>query len=92
MTAVAAIDADMRRMTRASGACRRLMTITGDGRQIRDPFACFESLVDECGRERARERVPENDRQASNLVLQGPPLANQLLARDDRRAEGVGWQ
>jgi transposase len=31
MTAVAAIDADIRRMTRASGACRRLMTIPGVG-------------------------------------------------------------
>ena len=31
MTAVAAIDADMRRMTRASAACRRLMTILGIG-------------------------------------------------------------
>jgi transposase len=30
-TAVAAIDADMRRMTRASAACRRLMTIPGVG-------------------------------------------------------------
>src|SRR5215467_10942669 len=31
LTAVAAIDADMRRMTRASDACRRLMTIPGVG-------------------------------------------------------------
>jgi transposase len=31
MMAVAAIDADMRRMTRASAACRRLMTIPGVG-------------------------------------------------------------
>jgi transposase len=31
MTAVAAIDADMRRMTRASAACRRLMTVLGVG-------------------------------------------------------------
>jgi transposase len=31
MTAVAAIDADMRRMTRSSAACRRLMTIPGVG-------------------------------------------------------------
>ena len=31
MTAVAAIDADMRRVTRASAACRRLMTIPGVG-------------------------------------------------------------
>jgi transposase len=31
MTAVAAIDTDMRRMTRGSAACRRLMTIPGVG-------------------------------------------------------------
>jgi transposase len=31
MTAVAAIDVDMRRMARASGTCRRLMTIPGVG-------------------------------------------------------------
>ena len=31
VAAIAAIDADMRRMTRASGACRRLMTIPGVG-------------------------------------------------------------
>jgi transposase len=31
MTAVAAIDADMRRLTRSSAACRRLMTIPGVG-------------------------------------------------------------
>ena len=31
MTAVAAIDADIRRMTRASAACQRLMTIQGVG-------------------------------------------------------------
>ena len=34
MSAVAAIDADMRRITRASGACRRLMTIPGVGQLI----------------------------------------------------------
>ena len=31
MTAVATVDADIRRMTRASAACRRLMTIPGVG-------------------------------------------------------------
>src|SRR6202042_1630164 len=31
MTAVAPIDADMRRMTRASASCRRLMTLPGVG-------------------------------------------------------------
>jgi transposase len=31
MTGIAAIEADMRRMTRASAACSRLMTIPGVG-------------------------------------------------------------
>ena len=35
MTAVATIDADMRRMTRAPAACRRLMTIPGVGQLTR---------------------------------------------------------
>jgi hypothetical protein len=39
MTAVAAIDADMRRMTRASEACRRLMTIPGVGQLTALAFA-----------------------------------------------------
>jgi transposase len=39
MTAVAAIDADMRRMTRASDACRRLMTIPGVGQLTALAFA-----------------------------------------------------
>ena len=38
MTAVAAIDADMRRMTRASAACRRLMTIPGVGQPTAPAF------------------------------------------------------
>jgi hypothetical protein len=52
-----------------------------------NPSAGFDSLVDEGGGERAREPDPEHDRQASNLVFQGHPLANQLLARADQRAE-----
>jgi transposase len=39
MTAVATIDADMRRMTRASAACRRLMTIPGVGQLTSLAFA-----------------------------------------------------
>ena len=35
---------------------------------------------------------PEHDRQVSNLVFQGHPLANQLLARDDQRAERMSLQ
>jgi transposase len=39
MTAVAAIDADMRRMSRASDVCRRLMTIPGVGQLTALAFA-----------------------------------------------------
>ena len=35
------------------------------GGELRNPFACFKRLVDECGRERAREPDPEHKRQAS---------------------------
>jgi hypothetical protein len=57
------------------GSPRRNQTPHG-GREIRDPFADFESLVDEGGDKRARELDPEHDRQASDLVFQGHPLAD----------------
>jgi transposase len=44
MTAVAAIDADMRRMTRASEVCRRLMTIPGVGQLT---ALAFVSAIDD---------------------------------------------
>ena len=47
--------------------------------RTRDPFAGFESPVDECRRERAREPDPEHNRQASDLIFQGHSLADQLL-------------
>ena len=62
------------------------------GGETRDPFAGFESLVDECSRERTREPDPEHNRQASDLIFQGHSLADQLLARADQRAERVGAQ
>jgi hypothetical protein len=49
-------------------------------------------LVDEGGGERARKPDPEHDRQTSDLILQGHPLADQVLARDDERADGMGRQ
>src|SRR5580692_2915567 len=58
-------------------------------RETSDPFACFKRLVDEGGSERAREPDPEHNRQASDLIFQGHPLADQLLARADQRADGV---
>jgi hypothetical protein len=38
------------------------------------------------------ESDPQHDRQASDLIFQGHSLADQLLARDDQRAESVGRQ
>src|SRR5271155_2995563 len=67
------------------GSPRRNQTPHG-GRETRDPFAGFESLVDEGGGERAGQSDPEYDRQTTDLVFQGHPLANQFLARDDQRA------
>src|SRR5262249_33180989 len=56
------------------------------------PFACFESLIDEGGGKSSRQPDSEHDRQASDLIFQGHALADQLLARDDQRAEGVRGQ
>jgi transposase len=47
MAAVAAIDADMRRMTRASAACRRLMTIPGVGQLM---ALAFVAAIDDPSR------------------------------------------
>src|SRR5277367_2650019 len=80
-----------RRDRRHHGSPSRNQTSHGGGK-TRDPFACFESLVDEGGGQRARKPDPEHNRQASDLIFQGYALADQLLARDDQRADGVGRQ
>jgi transposase len=54
MTAVAAIDADMRRMTRASAACRRLMTIPGVGQLA---AVAFVAAIDDPSRIRRSRDV-----------------------------------
>jgi transposase len=54
MTAVAAIDADMRRMTRASAACRRLMTIPGVGQLT---ALAFVAAIDDPSRVRRSRDV-----------------------------------
>jgi transposase len=56
MTAVAAIDADMRRMTRASAACRRLMTIPGVSQLT---ALAFVAAIDLC---EPSDRDPQVDR------------------------------
>ncbi len=54
MTAVAAIDADMRQMTRASAACSRLMTIPGVGQLT---ALAFVAAVDDPSRIRRSRDV-----------------------------------
>ena len=74
-----------------TAVARSTQTAHGGG-ETSDPLACFKSLVDEGGGERAGQSDPEHDRQASDLVFQGHSLANQLLARADQRAERVRVQ
>ena len=54
MIAVAAIDADMRRMTRASAACRRLMTIPGVGQLT---ALAFVAAIDDPSRVRRSRNI-----------------------------------
>ena len=63
MTTVAAIDADMRRMTRASAACRRLMTIPGVGQLT---ALAFVAAIDDPSRIR-------RSRDIGRLSGLGPP-------------------
>ena len=58
----------------------------------RSPRWPLESLIDEGGGERARKPDAEHDGQTTDLVFQGHALPDQLLARDDQRADGVGRQ
>ena len=62
------------------------------GREASDPLADLQSLIDEGGGERARKPNPEHNGQAPDLIFQGHALPDQLLARDDQRADGVGRQ
>ena len=70
---------------------RRNQSPHGD-RETGDPLACSKSVVDEGGGERAWQSDPEHDRETTDLIFQGHSLADQLLARDDQRAERVGAQ
>ena len=89
MTAVAAIDADMRRMARASAACSRLMTIPGVGQLT--ALALVAAIDDPSRIRRSRDvgaylgLVPrryqsgEVDYVGSNLEMRGPARANPVV-------------
>ena len=82
MTAVAAIDADMRRMTRASAACRRLMTIPGVGQLT---ALAFVAAIDDPS---AHPPIPRR-RRLSGL---GPQAASVRRGRLHRQhLEMRGW-
>jgi transposase len=77
LTAVAAIDADMRRMTRASAACRRLMTIPGVGQLT---ALAFVAAIDDP----SRIRRSRGDRRVRTLLYEA---ANVMLTRYQRPAQ-----
>jgi hypothetical protein len=56
------------------------------------PSLALRGLIDERGSERARQPDPEYNGQAPDLIFQGHAQSDQLLARDDQRADGVGGQ
>jgi hypothetical protein len=51
----------------------------GGGGETSHSFACFESLIDEGGGEGAGKPNPEHNRQGSDLIFQGHPLADLVL-------------
>jgi transposase len=65
MSAVTAIDADIRRMTRASAACRRLMTIPGVGQLT---ALAFVAAIDDPSRIRRSRDVVVSRRYQSGEV------------------------
>ena len=76
MTAVAAIDADMRRMTRASAACRRLMTIPGVGQLTALAFVAAIDDPSRIRRSRDNAGIPRASIPRRNPLLD--PLENNI--------------
>jgi transposase len=87
MTAVAAIDADIRRMTRASAACRRLMTIPGVGQLT---ALAFVAAIDDPSRIRRSRRHLQMRRWAgANPAVRGRQRHADPLQRPTQ-AQGLG--
>jgi hypothetical protein len=70
------------------GGTRRNQTPHGGG-QAGDALARPERLPDEGGAERTGQSDAEHHGKTADLVLQGDPLADQLLASDDQRSDSV---
>ena len=56
-------------------------TISPGGGETSHSSACFESLIDEGGGERAGKPNPEHNRQGSDLIFQRHPLADLALGQ-----------
>ena len=82
MSASIATTAAEHRDTRGNGTSH-------GGLQASDALARPERLVDETRAEGARQPNAEHHGKATDLVLEGDPLADQLLAGDDQRADGM---
>jgi len=77
--------------SREHGSTRRDEAAHG-GRQTGDSLTCLQRLRDECRAQRPRQADAEYHGKAPDLVLQHDPLADQLLAGDEQRANGVRRQ
>src|SRR5215472_12510581 len=58
-------------------------------RQTSDALAGVQRLPDKGWAQRTWQPDPEHHGKAADLVFQSDPLADQLLARDDQRADSV---
>jgi hypothetical protein len=86
----------MRLMSTSIAATAVMMAVRGNqsapcGGEAGDPLACFESLLDEGRRERTRESDP-NTTARPRIWFSKVTRWDQLLARDDEQADGVGGQ
>jgi len=77
---------------RASGCEEARQRASRCGRQTGDAVARAERLLYETGAQRAGQPDAEHHGEAADLVLKCNPLADQLLARDDERPDGMRWQ
>jgi hypothetical protein len=77
---------------RASGCEEARQRAPHCGRQTGDAVARAERLLYEAGAQRAGQSDAEHHGEAADLVLKCNPLADQLLARDDERPDGMRWQ
>jgi hypothetical protein len=73
------------------GGARRNQTLHGS-RQAGDALAGLQRPPNEARAQCAWQPDTEHHGKPADLVFQSDPLADQFLARDDQRPDGVRWQ